>query len=146
MGDDILSGKAGKDTLTGGSGQDAFVFDTKLTAKTMARNKDSIVDFGPTYDSLCFDDAAFSNRTIASYLKRKSSSLGHAITIKRGWFAFDQAKDRDDFFIAKRVNSTTYKLSFDADGSGAKTALEIATVKLQKSEGTTLAYKDFLFV
>jgi Ca2+-binding RTX toxin-like protein len=145
-GNDTLFGKAGKDALTGGSGQDAFVFDTKLTARTAVKNKDTIVDFGPLYDSLYFDDAAFGNATIARYLKGKNAALDHAVTIKKGWFAFDQAKDRDDFFIAKKINAKTYKLFFDADGSGTKKALEIATVKLQTGEGTALAYKDVFFV
>jgi Ca2+-binding RTX toxin-like protein len=145
-GNDTLFGKAGKDALTGGSGQDAFVFDTKLTARTAVKNKDTIVDFGPLYDSLYFDDAAFGNTTIARYLKGKNAALDRAIAIKRGWLAFNQAKDRDDFFIAKKVNAKTYKLFFDADGSGTKKALEIATVKLQTGEGTALAYKDVFFV
>lgn len=145
-GNDTLFGKAGKDALAGGSGQDAFVFDTKLTARTAVKNKDTIVDFGPLYDSLYFDDAAFGNTTIARYLKGKNAALDHAVAIKRGWLAFNQAKDRDDFFIAKKVNAKTYKLFFDADGSGTKKALEIATVKLQTGEGTALAYKDVFFV
>jgi hypothetical protein len=32
------------------------------------------------------------------------------------------------------------------DGSGSKAMVEIATIKLQKGEGTTLTHKDFFFV
>ncbi len=145
-GNDMLLGKAGKDILTGRSGLDAFVFDTKLTSKTAARNKDTISDFGPKYDTFYFDDAAFKNATITKYLKGKNASLDKAVAIKKGWFALGEAKQKDDFFIAKKVNSQTYKLLFDADGSGSKAALEIATVKLQKGEGTSLTHKDFFFV
>ncbi|HEV2564157.1 MAG TPA: hypothetical protein VGU19_03630, partial [Microvirga sp.] len=84
---------------------------------------------------------------IARYLKGKNASLDKAIAIKKGWFALGEAKQKDDFFIAKKVNAKTYKLFFDADGSGAKhKALEIATVKLQSGEGTALTYKDVFFV
>ena len=75
-----------------------------------------------------------------------NASLDKAVAIKKGWFALGEAKQKDDFFIAKKVNAKTYKLFFDADGSGKGKALEIATVKLQKGEGTTLTHKDFFFV
>jgi hypothetical protein len=58
----------------------------------------------------------------------------------------DKALDRDDFFIARKVKSSEYKLYWDADGSGSKTMLEIGTVKLQRGEGTSLTYKDFFFI
>jgi hypothetical protein len=93
-----------------------------------------------------FDDAAFGNATIARYLKSKNASLDHAVAIKKGWFAFDQAKQKDDFFIAKKMNAKTYKIFFDADGSGAKSALEIATVTYDKKIGGDISYKDFFFV
>jgi Ca2+-binding RTX toxin-like protein len=157
LGKDMLKGEAGNDTLGGGAGidklyggkgsasRDVFVFDTKLTSKSVAnKNKDTIFDFGIKNDSVGFDDAAFTNKTIAKYMKGKGASLDKMLKIKSGWFTFDQAKDKDDFFIAKKVNAGTYKVYFDADGSGAKAALEVATLKLQKGEGTALTYKDFL--
>ena len=83
-GADTLKGEAGNDTIGGGAGldklygtkgaasRDAFVFDTKLTSRSVAaKNKDTIVDFGPKYDSIFLDDAAFGNKTIANYLKGK---------------------------------------------------------------------------
>ena len=159
-GKDTLKGGAGNDTLGGGAGndklygmkgsgsRDAFVFDTKLTSKSVAnRNKDVIYDFGPKYDSIYLDDAAFTNKTIARYLKNKGASLDHAYKMKSSFFRIgDKAHDRDDFFIAKKVKSTEYKLYWDADGSGSKAMLEIATVKLQKGEGKTLTHKDFFFI
>jgi hypothetical protein len=53
----------------------------------------------------------------------------------------DKAADKDDFFILKGK-----KLYWDVDGSGAKAMVEIATLKLQKRESTTLTHKDFFFV
>lgn len=159
-GKDTLKGEAGNDTLGGGAGldklygtkgsgsRDAFVFDTRLTSKSLAnKNKDVIYDFGPKYDSIFFDDAAFTNKTIAKYLKGKGASLDHATKMKSSFVRVgDKALDRDDFFIAKKVKSKEYKLYWDADGSGSKAMLEIGTVKLQKGEGTSLTYKDFFFI
>lgn len=159
-GKDTLKGEAGNDTLGGGAGtdklygmngaasRDAFVFDTKLTSKDVAsRNKDVIYDFGPKYDSIFLDDAAFGNRTIAKYLKGKGAGLDHAYKMKSSYVRLgDKALDRDDFFIAKKVKPTEVKLYWDADGSGSKAMLEIGTVKLQKGEGTALTYKDFFFI
>jgi len=159
-GKDTLKGEAGNDTLGGGLGldklyggkgsasRDAFVFDTRLTSKSVAnKNKDVIYDFGPKYDSIFLDDVAFTNKTIAKYLKGKGASLDSPYKMKSGFFRVgDKALDKDDFFIAKKVNSKTYKLYWDADGSGAKAMLEIGTVKLQKGEGAALTHKDFFFV
>ncbi|MGO4704687.1 hypothetical protein AB4072_02780 [Microvirga sp. 2MCAF38] len=149
-GNDKIGGGAGVDKLYGGKGsgsQDVFVFDTKLTNKTIAnKSKDTIYDFGPKYDSFGFDDAAFTNKTIVKYLKGKNVSLDTPIAIKKGWFALNEAKQKDDFFVAKKINATTYTLYWDSDGSGAKAALEIATVKLQKGEGRTITYKDLFFI
>jgi serralysin len=152
-GNDILSGGAGKDTLTGGkwsradANKDAFLFDFKVTKSNARSHADTVKDAQFKYDAFYFDDAAFGNATIARYLKGKNAALDHAVTIKRGWFAFDQTKDRDDFFIAKKINAKTYKLFFDADGSGAKhRALEVATVTYDKKVGGEISYKDFLFV
>lgn len=147
-GNDILAGGEGRDKLHGGKGatsQDAFVFDTKLTSKGVAnKHKDVIYDFGPKNDSLWFDDAAFTNKTIANYLNGKTASLDSPVKMKSSFFrAGDMALDKDDFFI---WNPKTKKLYWDVDGSGSKPMMEIATVKLQKGEGTALTHKDFFFV
>jgi Ca2+-binding RTX toxin-like protein len=152
-GDDILVGGAGKDTLTGGkwskadASRDVFLFDFKVTKSSDKSHADTVKDAQFKYDAFYFDDAAFGNATIAKYLKGKDASLDHAIVIKKGWFAVDQAKDRDDFFIARKINAKTYKLFFDADGSGTKyKALEVATVTYDEKIGGDITYKDFLFV
>jgi Ca2+-binding RTX toxin-like protein len=147
-GNDILSGGWGQDKLYGGKGrasQDAFVFDTKLTSKTIAnKHKDIIYDFGPKYDALWFDDASFTNKTIANFLKDKAPSVTTPIKMKAAFFRTgDKALNKDDFFV---WNPKTKKLYWDEDGSGSKAMVEIATLKLQKGEGSTLSYKDFFFV
>jgi Ca2+-binding RTX toxin-like protein len=147
-GNDILSGGWGQDKLYGGKGrasQDAFVFDTKLTSKTIAnKHKDIIYDFGPKYDALWFDDASFTNKTIANFLKDKAPSVTAPIKMKAAFFRTgDKALNKDDFFV---WNPKTKKLYWDEDGSGSKAMVEIATLKLQKGEGSTLSYKDFFFV
>ncbi|RDI55129.1 hypothetical protein [Microvirga subterranea] len=153
-GNDVLGGGEGKDKLTGGKGaasRDAFVFDTKLTTakgapnKSLAnKSKDQILDFGPKYDSIWFDDAAFTNKTIAKYLKNKGASLDKPVKMKASFFKVgDKAADKDDFFI---YNARTKKLYFDVDGSGSKAMVEIASLKLQKGEGTTLSASDFFFI
>jgi Ca2+-binding RTX toxin-like protein len=145
-GNDILGGGEGKDKLYGLKGKtskDAFLFDTKLTSKSVAnKHKDTIYDFGAKYDSIYLDDAAFSNKTIAKALKNKGASLDKPLKMKAGFFKVgDKAADKDDFFILKGK-----KLYWDVDGSGAKAMVEIATLKLQKGESTTLTHKDFFFV
>ncbi|WP_245435401.1 hypothetical protein [Microvirga calopogonii] len=154
-GNDILSGGAGKDTLTGGkwtaadANRDAFLFDFSVTKSTYKSHVDKVKDFQAKYDAFYFDDAAFSNSAIAKHLKGKGASLDKPIAIKKGWFALGEAKQADDFFVAKKVNAKTYKLYFDADGSGTKQkALEIATVTYDpnKKTGGEITYKDFFFV
>ncbi|MGO4527144.1 cadherin domain-containing protein [Microvirga sp. 2MCAF35] len=154
-GDDILAGGAGKDILAGGKwttadvNQDAFLFDVKVTKRDYKQHVDTVKDFQAKYDALHFDDAAFSNATIAKYLKGKGASLDKPIAIKKGWFALGEAKQADDFFVAKKINAKTYKLYFDADGSGTKQkALEIATVTYDSSKktGGEITYKDFFMV
>ncbi|WP_162815633.1 cadherin repeat domain-containing protein [Microvirga aerophila] len=147
-GNDIIGGGEGKDKLYGLKGaasKDAFLFDTKLTSKSVAnKHKDTVYDFGSKYDSIYLDDAAFTNTTIARYLKNKGASLDKAIKMKAGFFKVGtKATDKDDFFI---YNDKSKKLYWDVDGSGSKAMVEIASLRLQKGEGTTLTHKDFFFV
>ncbi|MBA1156566.1 hypothetical protein [Microvirga mediterraneensis] len=154
-GSDILSGGAGKDTLYGGKwsksdqNRDAFLFDFKVTKGNYKSHVDKVKDFQAKYDAFYFEDLAFTNKTIVKYLKDKGASLDKPVKIKSGWFALGEAKQADDFFIARKVNAKTYKLSFDADGAGTKQkALEIATVTFDpnKKTGGEISYKDFFMV
>jgi Ca2+-binding RTX toxin-like protein len=147
-GRDMIGGGAGIDKLYGGKGKtsaDTFVFDTKVTKASVAKKHvDTIYDFGPKYDAFAFDDAAFTNKTIAKYLKGKAVGLDTPLKMKAGFFrAGDKALDRDDFFI---FNQSTGKLYWDVDGSGSKAMVEIANVRFQKGEGTAITHKDFFFI
>jgi hypothetical protein len=122
-----------------------FVFDTKLSSKAIANKaKDIIYDFGPKYDALGFDDAAFKNSAIASFVKsHKGATLNHKVAMDPKFIAFgDHALDRDDFFIFNKRNG---KLYWDIDGSGSKAQVEIATIKLEKHAGAVSA-SDFFFI
>ncbi|QFU17614.1 cadherin domain-containing protein [Microvirga thermotolerans] len=155
-GNDVLSGGAGRDTLYGGKytkgdlNKDAFLFDFKVTKRDYKKHVDTVKDFQAKYDSLYFDDAAFTNKVIAKYMKSKGASLNKPIKMKSGWLSTSGGpKDKDDYFSIKKVNSKTYKLYFDADGIGTKEkTLEIATITFDpnKKTGGDITYKDFFFV
>ncbi len=51
----------------------------------------------------------------------------------------DKAKDRNDYIV---YDKKTGVLSYDPDGSGAKKAVEIATLQVKAS----LTYKDFFVI
>lgn len=125
-GHDRLCGGAGKDVLYGGVGQDVFVFDTRPHMRT---NADKIRDYKVKDDAIFLDNAVFGK------LGRKGSESDPAV-LKKAFFTIGrEAKDRNDyvFFDSKKA-----KLFYDADGSGAKAAVEIASftkgVKLKATE------------
>ncbi|RDI55130.1 glycoside hydrolase family 113 [Microvirga subterranea] len=128
-GNDRLSGKLGKDVLTGGVGKDVFVFDTKPNKKT---NLDTITDYSVADDTIWLDNAVFKK------LGKGSASKPGAL--KKGFFKVaDKAKDGNDYLV---YNKKTGILYYDADGSGAGKAVEIA--KLSKNLKLTAA--DFFVV
>ncbi|WP_262298509.1 hypothetical protein [Microvirga sesbaniae] len=143
---------AGKDTLEGGTGSDSrdrFVFDTKISKRDYKANKDVIKDFGSTFDDISLDHNAFTNKTIAGFLKKKhGASLDRAVKLDARFVSLDgKAHDGNDFVLVKQTNSRTAKTSFDQDGSGRKyAALEIATVTLATKEGAHLTKADFWFI
>lgn len=139
-GDDVLSGGAGNDTLTGGLGDDIFRFDTKLGA----RNIDSITDFknGGGLDHIQLSHKIFSNAVgsgnsllgqpldTADFVQ--STSLADASASRAGTTA-------DAHFL---FDSTTGGLYYDADGGGAKSAVQFATL----TGVAELAASDFLII
>ena len=128
-GNDKLSGGLGKDILTGGSGKDIFVFNTKLNAKT---NLDKIVDFSVKDDTIWLDNAVFT--------KLGKGSVTKPGKLNKAFFTIgDKAKDKNDYLI---YNSKTGVLFYDADGSGSKAAVAIATLK----KGLKLTYADFFVI
>jgi Ca2+-binding RTX toxin-like protein len=132
-GDDILIGGTGNDTVTGGAGRDVFIFDAKLGTSTTDRrvNFDTIKDFSVVDDSLWLDNAIFK--------KLGSGSTSKPKLLSSKFFSLDKAKDANDCLI---YNKKTGVLSYDADGSGSKVAVEFAQVK----KGLALTHKDFFVI
>ncbi|QRM27554.1 SdrD B-like domain-containing protein [Microvirga sp. VF16] len=134
QGDDMVSGGFGNDILSGGSGKDKFVFDTKLgTAATDRKvNFDSVSDFSVRDDSFYLDNAIFKN------LGKGTASK--PVKMKKDFFTIGtSAKDKNDHLI---YNKKAGVLSYDADGSGAKKAVEFAKIKA----GLELKYSHFYII
>lgn len=128
-GNDLLYGGAGKDLLKGGAGRDIFVFDKPLNKKT---NLDRIADFSVKDDTIWLDNAVFK--------KLGKGSLTKKGKLDKEFFVIDtQAREKDDYLI---YNKKTGVLSYDADGSGSKKAVEIATL----TKNLKLTSADFLIV
>lgn len=129
-GNDKLFGGLENDTLDGGAGQDIFVFDAKL-AKTNALNKkqnlDKIADFVAEDDTIHLAKSVFSKIMKKGVLKKGQFFIGRA------------AHDLDDHLI---YNKKTGALFYDADGNGAKEAIQFAI--LQKN--LKLTNLDFFVV
>ncbi|NIX76751.1 M10 family metallopeptidase C-terminal domain-containing protein [Microvirga terricola] len=131
---DWLRGGAGNDTLDGGAGNDYFIFDSKLgTSKTNRKvNFDTIKAFTVGQDKIWLDNAIFT--------KLGKGSEAAPGKLNKNFFKVGiKAADRDDYLI---YNKKTGTLSYDADGSGSKAAVEIA--QLQKN--LKLTYKDFFVI
>ena len=115
-GDDYLEGKEGNDSLTGGAGEDAFVFNTKLSST----NVDTITDFESRVDWLSLNKKLF-NKVAKSFTE---DNLVYG----------DKAQDANDYLIFNTHNNTLY---YDADGSGSKSdAVAIVVV------GTMIEFGD----
>ncbi len=125
-GNDVLNGGSGNDSLSGGNGKDTFVFDSALNAST---NCDSIHNFCAADDTIRLDATIFTSLALCGVLPAdyfSSSSTGIA-------------SDSNDFIL---YNTTTGALCYDADGSGAKAALQF--VKL--AGVPTIHADDFMVV
>ncbi|MGO4705997.1 cadherin domain-containing protein [Microvirga sp. 2MCAF38] len=141
LGDDKLWGGLGNDVLTGGLGKDTFVFNTKL-AKTNKANKkynlDKIVDFNVKDDTIWLDDAIFKDSDLKKLGKGKSELKPGKM--KKDFFIIgDKALDANDHLI---YNKKTGALYYDADGNGAKEAIQIASLK----KNLKLTEKDFFMI
>ena len=128
-GNDTLSGGAGSDVLTGGTGKDFFVFDTKPNPKT---NLDKIADFSVKDDTIFLDNAVFK--------KLGKGSPTKPLKLNKGFFTLGpKAKDKDDYLVYDAKKGV---LSYDVDGSGAKAAVAVATLK----KGLKMTYADFFVI
>lgn len=132
-GNDWLYGGADNDWLSGGSGSDVFVFNARLgTSKTDRKvNFDKIADLNVKDDTIWLDNAIFKKLGKGSEIKPEK--------LNKSYFESGQADDRNDYLL---YNKKTGILSYDADGSGAKAAVEFA----QLGKNLKLTYKDFFIV
>jgi Ca2+-binding RTX toxin-like protein len=121
--DNTIDGGAGNDILSGGIGADIFIFSTALNSST---NKDTIVDFSHTDDTIVLDSSIFT--------KLADGELNSSN------FIIGAAADSDDYIL---YNATTGALSYDADGSGGGAATVFATLSNKPMD---LAYNDFVVI
>jgi Ca2+-binding RTX toxin-like protein len=120
---DTINGSAGNDTLTGADGADNFIFDQAAGAA----NADLITDFQPATDSLSLSAAAM-------------PALGASGRFAAGDARFHAAAgatgghDADDRVV---YDTSTGKLFYDADGSGAGAAQLVATLQARPNLAAT---------
>ena len=124
-GDDRLYGGLGNDILVGGADKDAFVFDTKLNAKT---NVDTINDFTVADDTIWLDRNIFA----------KAGKVGKALPAK----AFEKGTKADDKQDRIIYDKKTGDVFYDADGK--KGDKQVLFAKLD--EKLKLGADDFLVV
>ncbi len=122
-GDDKLVGGNGDDVLAGGAGNDTFIFNTAPNAAT---NVDRIVDFTPGTDRIELYHSVFS-ALAAGTLAASDFVIGAA------------AQSADEHII---YNAATGAVFYDADGNGAGTAIQFATLK----PGIAVTHDDFVIV
>ncbi|GAB6140689.1 M10 family metallopeptidase [Methylosoma difficile] len=119
-GADTLIGGAGNDTLTGGIGQDTFIFDS-------VSGIDTVTDFSVVDDTIQLKNTVFTALTVKGGLAAGQLVLG------------SQALDTNDYIV---YNQSTGKLYYDADGSGAGSQVQIATLGVN----LTMTNADFVVV
>lgn len=128
-GDDVIWSGLGKDLLAGGVGRDTFVFSTKLDKKSV----DKVTDFDAANDTIWLENKIFKK------LGSKGSEGSPAALNKKFFAVGSHAKDKNDyvFYDPKKA-----KLYYDQDGSGAKAAVEIASL----SKNLKLTADDFRII
>jgi Ca2+-binding RTX toxin-like protein len=114
----------GFDTLYGGSGNDAFVFNAALGAAT---NIDTIRDFVAVIDTIYLENSVFTALTATGALAAGAFWKGSA------------AHDSNDRII---YNPSTGALFYDADGKGGAAAIQFATL----STKPPISARDFVVI
>ena len=125
-GDDMLQGGDGNDTLYGGTGSDQFIFNTAPGAS----NVDTIADFVSGTDKIVLENAIFTT------LAAGALSAG----------AFDIVGAAPAASAGTRVvyDPTSGALWYDADGTGATAAVQIAVVGV--AVHPALTFTDFVVI
>ena len=124
---DTITGSKLSNTLTGGTGNDTFVFNTALDATT---NVDTITDFSAG------DKIALSKSIFKAFAKDKTVATDKLVY-------GDKAIDTNDFII---YDQATGKLYYDADGSGSKSQkIQIALIGSSDTHATLTA-ADFTII
>jgi Ca2+-binding RTX toxin-like protein len=123
-GDDTLAGGAGVDTLWGGIGADRFFF-----RETGVANADSVADFASGSDKIVLDASVLSALGVNG-----NFAAGDARFVANSTGSAQDASDRIIY------NTTTRQVLYDADGSGAGSAVLIATLQT----GAVLAATDIV--
>jgi Ca2+-binding RTX toxin-like protein len=98
--DNRLTGNAAANVLTGGDGEDTFVFATALNGAT---NVDTIGDFVSGTDRIELDDAVFTGLAMGTL----------------------DTQTFEDHFVYDTMSGALY---YDADGAGAGAAVQVATL------------------
>jgi hypothetical protein len=109
-----------------------FVFDGKLgTSSTDRRvNYDTIKDYSVKDDSIWIDNDLFKSNK-ALYAKIKKGTETNPLKMASKFFTVgDKAKQADDYFVYDAKKRVLY---YDADGSGSKAAIEMATFTNNKA-------------
>jgi len=123
-GNDVLNGGKGNDKLYGGSGKDTFVFNTKPSSKS---NKDKILDWNKTNDTIQLENAVFKKLTKTGTLKKAYFTLG------------SKAKDSNDYV---GYDKKTGDVWYDSNGSKAGGHVVFANIGKHKA----IAYNDFVVI
>jgi Ca2+-binding RTX toxin-like protein len=121
-GANLLDGKGGGDVLAGYGGADTFAFTSALGAG----NVDRIEGFVHGTDKIALDDAVF-------------TGLGLGALNANAFVTGSGAGDADDRVV---YNAAAGALYFDADGSGAGTMVQFATL----APGLGITASDFLVI
>jgi Ca2+-binding RTX toxin-like protein len=124
-GNDILVGGMGRDNLTGGAGADKFQFNSTN------EGIDTIWDFTHGIDKIAIAASGFGGGLIAG------TAIDPSQFLRVNWGS--AATNTNQRFI---YNSTMGGLYFDADGSGAGAAVQVATL----SNRSFLTTTDFVIV
>ena len=120
VGNDILDGGTGANSLTGGIGNDIFRFTTK-------DNVNLITDYSVVSDTFQLENSVFTKLITTGILVASQFRVG------------SKAMDANDYIIYNNLNGAVL---YDADGSGAAAAVQIATV----SAGLAMTNADFVVI